>query len=71
MIYRFLKFIELLQQRRAVYFRILFFTDLAKFWTGSKRVVRDALIRYIKNTTDLEIMDTVKIYIPCDMMWTR
>eukprot|EP00041_Stephanoeca_diplocostata_P039464 m.1630693 g.1630693 ORF g.1630693 m.1630693 type:complete len:2102 (-) comp25399_c0_seq4:3442-9747(-) len=59
-IYRFLKFVAQVRERHATSFRILFFSDLAKFWTGSKRVVRDALIRYIKNVTDMQIMDTME-----------
>ena len=57
--YRFQQFMQNLLLRRAHRFQVLFFTDVEQCWTGSKLVVRQSLIRYLKATTDLRVVDTI------------
>eukprot|EP00040_Diaphanoeca_grandis_P011679 m.59910 g.59910 ORF g.59910 m.59910 type:complete len:2071 (+) comp22778_c0_seq1:137-6349(+) len=59
-IYRVNKFLQMLLDRRAHRFHVLFFSDAESCWSGSKLVVRQALIRFLKSTTEMNIIEDIK-----------
>lgn len=57
--YRYLQFLNDLLFRRASRFHLLFFSNAEQYYSGSKLAMRKSLIRYLKSTTDVKVVDTI------------
>ena len=58
-VYRFTNFLETLQRRGAKHCHVLFFEAGETCWSGSKLVVRQALIRHLKGMEQVSIEDSI------------
>jgi len=58
-VYRFTNFLETLQRRGAKHSHVLFFEAGETCWSGSKLVVRQALIRHLKGMEHVSIQDSI------------